>query len=75
MDRDDVAQCQIRTLLDAVPAVFGPSGSELDLRWVSPDGAVHASAATILVSNNPSGAHAAPAGRVVADPAATVRGR
>ena len=53
MDRDDVAQCQIRTLLDAVPAVFGPSGSELDLRWVSPDGAVHASAATILVSNNP----------------------
>ena len=44
---------KIRTLLDTVPAVFGPSGSELDLRWVSPDGAVHASAATILVSNNP----------------------
>ena len=44
---------KIRTLLDTVPAVFGPSGSELDLQWVSPDGAVHASAATILVSNNP----------------------
>ena len=43
---------KIRTLLDTVPAVFGPSGSELDLQWVSPDGAVHASAATILVSNN-----------------------
>ena len=44
---------KIRTLLDTVPAVFGPSGSELDLQWVSPDGAVHPSAATILVSNNP----------------------
>ena len=44
---------KIRTLLDTVPAVFGPSGSELDLQWVSPDGTVHASAATILVSNNP----------------------
>ena len=33
--------------------MFGPSGSELDLQWVSPDGAVHGSAATILVSNNP----------------------
>jgi diacylglycerol kinase family enzyme len=44
---------KIRTLLDTVPAVFGPSGSELDLQWVSPDGAVHGSAATILVSNNP----------------------
>ena len=43
---------KIRTLLDTVPAVFGPTGSELDLRWVAPDGAVHASAATILVSNN-----------------------
>ncbi|MDN5915809.1 MAG: diacylglycerol kinase [Pseudonocardia sp.] len=44
---------KIRTLLDAVPAVLGPAGSEPDLRWTSPDGAVHASAATILVSNNP----------------------
>ena len=43
---------KIRTLLDTVPAVFGPTGSELDLQWVAPDGAVHASAATILVSNN-----------------------
>ena len=44
---------KIRTLLDTVPSVVGPAGSALDLRWVSPDGAVHASAATILVSNNP----------------------
>lgn len=44
---------KIRTLLDTMPAVFGPSGSELDLQWASPDGTSHASAATILVSNNP----------------------
>ena len=44
---------KIRTLLDTMPAVLGPSGSELDLQWASPDGTVHASAATILVSNNP----------------------
>jgi diacylglycerol kinase family enzyme len=44
---------KIRTLLDTVPAVFGPTGSELDLQWASPDGTVHPSAATILVSNNP----------------------
>jgi hypothetical protein len=44
---------KIRTLIDTVPAVVGPSGSELDLQWVSPDGAAHGSAATILVSNNP----------------------
>jgi diacylglycerol kinase family enzyme len=44
---------KIRTLIDTVPAVLGPSGSELDLQWVSPDGTVHGSAATILVSNNP----------------------
>jgi hypothetical protein len=44
---------KIRTLIDTVPSVFGPSGSELDLQWASPDGTVHPSAATILVSNNP----------------------
>src|SRR4051812_39677516 len=43
---------KIRTLLNTVPMVFGPSGSELDLQWASPDGATHPSAATILVSNN-----------------------
>jgi diacylglycerol kinase family enzyme len=44
---------KIRTLLDTAPTVLGPAGSELDLRWSSPDGVAHASAATILVSNNP----------------------
>jgi len=48
----DYRDAKIRTLLDAVPAVLGPAGSTLDLRWVAPDGTAHASAATILVSNN-----------------------
>src|SRR5918995_21828 len=52
VQRKGYRDAKIRTLLDTVPSVFGPVGSELDLRWVSPDGAAHASAATILVSNN-----------------------
>ena len=44
---------KIRTLLDTAPTVLGSEGSHLDLRWTSPDGVVHPSAATILVSNNP----------------------
>jgi diacylglycerol kinase family enzyme len=43
---------KIRTLLDTAPTALG-SGSQLDLRWTSPDGVTHPSAATILVSNNP----------------------
>jgi diacylglycerol kinase family enzyme len=44
---------KIRTLLDTAPTALGSTGSPLDLRWNSPDGVAHASAATILVSNNP----------------------
>jgi hypothetical protein len=43
---------KIRTILETVPAVLAPGGERLDLRWTGPDGAVHDSAATILVSNN-----------------------
>jgi diacylglycerol kinase family enzyme len=43
---------KVRTLLDTAPAVLAPGYSSLDLRWVAPDGTTHASAATILVSNN-----------------------
>ena len=44
---------KIRTLLDTAPTALGSGGSQLDLRWTSPDGVTHPSAATILVSNNP----------------------
>ena len=43
---------KLRTLLDTVPDVLGPSGEGLDLRWSGPDGEVHRSGAVILVSNN-----------------------
>ena len=44
---------KIRTLLDTAPTALGSGESQLDLRWTSPDGVTHPSAATILVSNNP----------------------
>ena len=44
---------KLRTLLDTVPDVLGPSGSgDLDLRWKGPGGQVHHSGAMVLVSNN-----------------------
>ena len=43
---------KLRTLLDTVPDVLGPSGSGLDLSWTGPDGHEHRSGAVILVSNN-----------------------
>jgi diacylglycerol kinase family enzyme len=43
---------KIRTLLDTVPALMGPEGKPLDLRWTGPDGDAHATGTVILVSNN-----------------------
>jgi diacylglycerol kinase family enzyme len=43
---------KLRTLLDTVPAVLGPEGGGLDLRWRGADGREHASGTVILVSNN-----------------------
>jgi diacylglycerol kinase family enzyme len=41
-----------RTMLDTVPAMLGPEGAGLDLRWTDPSGKEHTSGAVILVSNN-----------------------
>jgi diacylglycerol kinase family enzyme len=43
---------KLRTLLDTVPAMLGPGGAGLDLRWTGPGGHEHSSGAVILVSNN-----------------------
>lgn len=51
--RKGYRDAKIRTLLETAPTVLGPTGPALDLRWTSADGTAHASAATILVSNNP----------------------
>ena len=39
-------------LLDTVPDMLGPGGSESDLRWTSASGDVHHAGAMVLVSNN-----------------------
>ena len=38
VQRDGYRDAKIRTLLDTVPDVLGPSGDELDLRWRGPGG-------------------------------------
>src|SRR5512133_2559748 len=43
---------KIRTVLDTVPDVLGPTGDQLDLRWRGPGGHEHRGGAAVLVSNN-----------------------
>ena len=52
VQREGYRDAKLRTLLDTVPDVLGPSGGELDLRWTGPGGHAHHSAAMVLVSNN-----------------------
>lgn len=43
---------KLRTLLESVPALLGPGGAGIDLRWRGPGGHRHTSGFAILVSNN-----------------------
>ena len=43
---------KIRTVLDTVPDVLGPTGEELDLRWRGPGGHEQRGGAAVMVSNN-----------------------
>jgi diacylglycerol kinase family enzyme len=52
VQRTGYRNAKIRTILDTVPDVLGPSGSELDLRWTGPSGQPHRGGAAVLVSNN-----------------------
>jgi diacylglycerol kinase family enzyme len=52
VQREGYRNAKVRTLLDTVPDVMGPSGGELDLRWSGPGGHQHHSGAAVLVSNN-----------------------
>ena len=52
VQREGYRDAKLRTLLDTVPDVLGPGGSELDLRWTGPSGHVHHAGAAVLVSNN-----------------------
>ena len=53
VQRSSYRDAKLRTLLDTVPDVLGPSGDEeLDLRWTGPGGQEESSGALVLVSNN-----------------------
>ncbi|HEX8857437.1 MAG TPA: diacylglycerol kinase family protein, partial [Thermoleophilaceae bacterium] len=52
VQRGGYRDAKLRTLLDTVPDVLGPDGSELDLRWTGPGGHAHSGGAAVLVSNN-----------------------
>ncbi|MFF0341826.1 diacylglycerol/lipid kinase family protein [Kribbella sp. NPDC004875] len=45
-------EAKLRTILDTVPEVLGPGGSELDLHWADPSGDEHRGGAAVLISNN-----------------------
>ena len=52
VQREGYRDAKLRTLLDTVPDMLGPGGSELDLRWTGPGGQLHHAGAMVLVSNN-----------------------
>ncbi len=55
VQREGYRDAKLRTILDTAPDVLGPqpSGPTSELGWRGPDGNLHASAAVVLVSNNP----------------------
>ena len=52
VQREGYRDAKVRTILDTVPDVLGPTGTELDLRWRGPGGHEHRGGAAVLVSNN-----------------------
>jgi diacylglycerol kinase family enzyme len=52
VQREGYREAKLRTIVDTLPDVLGPEAEGLDLRWSSPGGHRHTSAAAILVSNN-----------------------
>jgi diacylglycerol kinase family enzyme len=52
VQREGYRDAKLRTLLDTVPDVLGPSGDGLDMRWTGPGGHAHRGGAAVLVSNN-----------------------
>jgi diacylglycerol kinase family enzyme len=52
VQRAGYREAKIRTVLDTVPDVVGPGGSEIDMRWTGPGGHEHHGGAAVLVSNN-----------------------
>ena len=55
VQREGYRDAKLRTILETAPEVLAsePDGPAVELGWRGPDGHAHASAAVILVSNNP----------------------
>ena len=52
VQRAGYRDAKIRTLLDTMPDVVGPGGSDIDMRWTGPGGHEHHAGAVVMVSNN-----------------------
>ncbi len=52
VQRSGYRDAKIRTLLDTMPDVVGPGGSDIDMRWTGPGGHEHHAGAVVMVSNN-----------------------
>ncbi|MGH2925069.1 MAG: diacylglycerol/lipid kinase family protein, partial [Solirubrobacterales bacterium] len=52
VQRDGYREAKLKTILDTLPAVLGPEGDGVDLRWRGPAGEPQSGGAAILVSNN-----------------------
>jgi diacylglycerol kinase family enzyme len=52
VQRAGYRDAKIRTLLDTVPDVLSPGGSNPGMRWKGPGGSEHGGGAAVLVSNN-----------------------
>jgi len=53
VQRSGYRDAKLRTIADTMPAVLGPGGEKLDLRWTGGDGRDHKTGAVVLVSNDP----------------------
>ena len=53
VQREGYRDAKLRTIAETMPAVLGPDGDALDLRFTGADGREHKTGAVVLVSNDP----------------------
>jgi hypothetical protein len=52
VQRESYRNAKLRTLADTMPALLGPDGTGVELRWIGPDGRRCATSEVLLVSND-----------------------
>ncbi len=53
VQREGYRDAKLRTIAETMPAVLGPDGDAIDLRFTGADGREHKTGAVVLVSNDP----------------------